>query len=281
MREKEFGDAGAFSPQKPGRRAAGTIDQAARPLEAGASASPPRSAITPVAGDDPLNGRLVDLRAYYEFNKERVAFSVYRLRDFALLEYSIEESRERRQPQDLSARVLYWFTQSFPGAESFAPYFAPDEAKVFIWANDASDDRESPGEDHGAADAKANSGQASSADADTADATGAAGGDDASVSRYYVAYVLRGDLTAEERAALEGALTGSGTRLETVPGGYYAVFSTVDNLESYSLHDAFRLLTRCAFGGWIKDNRWRVDFSRRTFVAWHDRRLLFVVPTVG
>lgn len=259
-REKEFGDARTRSLQEPECHVGATADWDARPAGAGASAGLPSPAVTPVAGDDPSSGRLVDLRAYYEFNKEKVAFSIYRLRSFELLEYSIEESRERRQPHDLLARVLYWFTSQFPGAERFVPFLTSDEAKVFIWAQDASGGRES-------------------AAGDVSDSCESA--DDDLISRYYVAYVLREDLSVEDRAALEGALAGSGVRLETVPGGCYAVFSTVDDLESYSLNDAFLLLTRCAFGGWIKDNRWRVDFSRRTFVAWRHRRLLFFVPTVG
>lgn len=48
-----------------------------------------------------------------------------------------------------------------------------------------------------------------------------------------------------------------------------------------SLDDAFSLQTRCAFGGWIKDNRWRVDFLCRTFVSWRDQRLYFFVPIIG
>ena len=289
MREKEFGDADARNRQKPEYRAHATFDQVARPLEAGARTGLPREVMMPVADDDPADGRLVDLRAFYEFNKERVAFFICRLRSFGLLEYSIEESRERRQPQDLSARVLYWFTRPFPGAERFAPYFASDEAKVFIWAQAVSESDENPGEGSGVARKQADSGRAASAvdgslRADTADGTtsaGTAGAGGTPISRYYVAYVLKEGLTPENRAALEGALASSGACLETVPGGCYAVFSTVDDLESYSLHDAFRLLTRCAFGGWIKDNRWRVDFSRRTFVVWRDSKLYFVVPTVG
>ena len=106
-------------------------------------------------------------------------------------------------------------------------------------------------------------------------------GDAPAVSRYCVAHILRNELTPRDRAALKAACAGMGAHVEAVPGGCYAIFSTVDNLEAYWLEDAFGLLTRCAFGGWIKDNRWRVDFSRRTFVVWRDRRLHFFVPTVG
>ena len=121
---------------------------------------------------------------------------------------------------------------------------------------------------------------------DDANDDGASGEDAApesgdTVSRFYVAHVLRQGLPSDERASLQADCATAGAHTEVIPGGCYAVFSTIDDLESYSLEDAFSLLTRCAFGGWIKDNRWRVDFTRRTFVVWRDRKLHFHVPTVG
>ena len=104
---------------------------------------------------------------------------------------------------------------------------------------------------------------------------------DGAAGRYYVAHVLRKGLDPEGQSRFAAACARTGAHVESVPGGCYAVFSTVDDLEEYSPIDAFALLTRCAFGGWIKDNRWRVDFSRRTFVVWRNRRLYFHVPTIA
>lgn len=210
-------------------------------------------------GEVRSSGELLDLEAYYEYNKDRVAFTICRLKDFRIIGHSIEESVDGHHPHDLQGRVLYWFSHMFPGFERFKPYFAPDEAKLFIWADERIGTHDSIG------------------DPNTEDVIL----EDNTISRYYVAHFLRDDLNEDDEAELASACKGISAHDEVVPGGYYAVFWTADNLEEHSLEDAFQLLTRCAFGGWIRDNRWRVDFTRRTFVAWGNSKLRFYVPTIG
>lgn len=196
-------------------------------------------------------GDYPDLEAYYESNKERVAFATRKLPDFRILGHSIEESHDGRRPSDLTGRVLYWFMRDFPGFERLEDCFTADGAKVFIWA-----DAPQPAPE--ATDDEARE-----------------------PSRYYVAHVVRKGINLHEQATLDAVRNANGAHSEIVPGGYYAMFATIDNLERYSLEDAFHLLTRCAFGGWIRDNRWRADLSRRTFVVWYNERLYFLVPTIG
>ena len=42
--------------------------------------------------------------------------------------------------------------------------------------------------------------------------------------------------------------------------------------------DTYRMLMRCSFYGWIKDNRFRVDFSRLTFVRFMNNKYYFYIP---
>ena len=254
------------------------------------------------------SGTPLDLEAYYESNKDRVACETRRVRAFQILGHSVEESNDGLVPHDLTERVLYWFRRPFPGFENLGDLFAADGAKMFIWA-----DKQEPTEDaeSGTASAEPSTANAkpSTADAEpdridakpgATDAKAAAKSiepeavstdsevqaslaiaPDEEVSRYYVANILRANLAAGEEASVATACERDGAHRETVPGGYYEVFWVADDLEAYSLVDAFRLLIRCAFGGWIRDNRWRVDFSRRTFVEWRARKLYFYVPTIG
>ena len=64
----------------------------------------------------------------------------------------------------------------------------------------------------------------------------------------------------------------------TVDGGKYAVFETLDTSDEANLADAYRMLTRLVFYGWIKENRVRVNLNKLTFVRYYDRKLHFYVP---
>ena len=64
----------------------------------------------------------------------------------------------------------------------------------------------------------------------------------------------------------------------TVDGGKYAVFETLDTNDEANLADAYRMLTRLVFYGWIKENRVRVNLNKLTFVRYYDRKLHFYVP---
>ena len=84
-----------------------------------------------------------------------------------------------------------------------------------------------------------------------------------------------------DREELRMQIRTHGLHLERIEGGRYAVFMTPAQSDLDSLEDAFRLLTRYAFGGWIAENRSRVDMNRRTFVTWQREKLLFHVPLIG
>ena len=65
-----------------------------------------------------------------------------------------------------------------------------------------------------------------------------------------------------------------------IPGGNYAVFRTENHSDKDDLTETYRMLTRVAFGGWIDECRFRVDYSRPTFVNYKRQKLFFYVPVV-
>ena len=64
----------------------------------------------------------------------------------------------------------------------------------------------------------------------------------------------------------------------TVEGGKYAVFETLEESDEANLADAYRMLTRLVFYGWIKENRVRVNLNKLTYVRYYERKLHFYVP---
>ena len=67
-------------------------------------------------------------------------------------------------------------------------------------------------------------------------------------------------------------------RRVTVDGGRYAVFETMEESDETNLADAYRMLTRLVFYGWIKENRVRVNLNKLTYVRYYGRKLHFYVP---
>lgn len=61
-------------------------------------------------------------------------------------------------------------------------------------------------------------------------------------------------------------------------GGWYAVFQTGNPSDVPELAENFRLLTRCAFYGWIQENMYRYDGKRITYVRYREEKLEFYVP---
>ena len=61
-------------------------------------------------------------------------------------------------------------------------------------------------------------------------------------------------------------------------GGWYAVFETENASDAPELAENFRLLTRCAFYGWIQENMYRYDGKRITYVRYRNEKLEFYVP---
>lgn len=189
----------------------------------------------------PKDAVLTDLMEYYAANKGRVKISFKVEQSRRVLMHSIEESSDSAIPDDLIGRMVYWFNHDFRDFIPIKALFAEPEEKLFVWSNDAVYE------------------------------------DSQMIYKYYEGVVLKSDLTQtddELTAMTEGASE------EELPGGRYAVFSTLSDDDTRLTEDAARLLTRCAFGGYINENRWRIDMQRRTFITWQNSKLYFHVPVV-
>lgn len=64
-------------------------------------------------------------------------------------------------------------------------------------------------------------------------------------------------------------------------GGKYIVFETLSSSDKGNLTNTFRTLTRCAFFGWYRENLYRSDGERLTFVIYENEKLYFYVPVNG
>lgn len=64
----------------------------------------------------------------------------------------------------------------------------------------------------------------------------------------------------------------------TVEGGKYAIFETLEDSDDPNLAEAYRILNRLVFYGWIKENRVRVNLNKLTYVRYYDGKLHFYVP---
>ena len=78
--------------------------------------------------------------------------------------------------------------------------------------------------------------------------------------------------------AAEGGKLPEGWKRFRLEGGWYAVFETEGPEDAPELAEDFRLLTRCAFYGWIQENMYRYDGNRITYVRYRRRKLEFYVP---
>lgn len=70
----------------------------------------------------------------------------------------------------------------------------------------------------------------------------------------------------------------AGYRRIVIDKGKYAVFESLQKSDRDNLIDTYRMLMRCSFYGWIKENRYRVDFGRPTFVRFAEDKLYFYIP---
>lgn len=83
---------------------------------------------------------------------------------------------------------------------------------------------------------------------------------------------LAGSVTAEEMSATESFTE---VRME---GGVYAVMESMQPTDEENLEDVYRMLYRCAFRGWLVENRERIDLERLTFVRYENGKLQFYIP---
>ena len=72
-----------------------------------------------------------------------------------------------------------------------------------------------------------------------------------------------------------------GFRCYHLRGGRNMVFSTQEPSDREQLTGAFRLLTRCAFFGWIREHFYQYDGERLTYVKYENEKLYFYVPVKG
>lgn len=63
-------------------------------------------------------------------------------------------------------------------------------------------------------------------------------------------------------------------------GGKYAVFQTENPSDEKQMAEIFRMMTRCAFLGWVKENMVRIDWQRKTFVRYYHQKLYFYIPII-
>lgn len=64
----------------------------------------------------------------------------------------------------------------------------------------------------------------------------------------------------------------------TVAGGKYAMFQTDKESDKENVAETLRMYTRCAYYGWIKEYRERVDLNRITFERYVDNKIYLYVP---
>lgn len=64
----------------------------------------------------------------------------------------------------------------------------------------------------------------------------------------------------------------------TVAGGKYAMFQTDKESDKENVAETLRMYTRCAYYGWIKEYRERVDLTRITFERYVDNKIYLYVP---
>lgn len=65
-----------------------------------------------------------------------------------------------------------------------------------------------------------------------------------------------------------------------VKGGNYVIMESMQEKDSDTLYDTYRMLYRCAFGNWVKNNISKVDFTRITYVRYCQEKLYFYVPII-
>lgn len=63
-----------------------------------------------------------------------------------------------------------------------------------------------------------------------------------------------------------------------VTGGRFVVLQSIQENDEVHLVDTYRMLYRCAFFGWVKENWLKVDMRRLTFVRYEKGKLQFYIP---
>lgn len=72
-----------------------------------------------------------------------------------------------------------------------------------------------------------------------------------------------------------------GMKVFTLAGGKYAIFYTENESDMDKFPENFRMMMRCVFWGWVKENMARMDWKRITFVRYYYGKMYFFVPIIG
>lgn len=64
----------------------------------------------------------------------------------------------------------------------------------------------------------------------------------------------------------------------TIRGGFYIVMETLHKSDMKNLTDTYRMMYRCAYAGWLRENQERIDLSRLSFVRYKKGKLYFYIP---
>lgn len=89
------------------------------------------------------------------------------------------------------------------------------------------------------------------------------------INEYILGPVVDGNQLPDEK---------EGFKLIKMEAGRYAVFETKNESDVAELTKAYRLMTKCAFYGWIHENMFRYSGKRMTFVKYENEKLYFYVP---
>lgn len=67
-------------------------------------------------------------------------------------------------------------------------------------------------------------------------------------------------------------------KLYKMEGGRYVIFETKNESDFAELTKVYRMMTKCAFYGWIHENMLRYNGTRMTYVKYENEKLYFYVP---
>lgn len=199
---------------------------------------------------------VLDLQEYYDTNRNRVRMMIRTVKDReAVLHHirlqpepedtSFSGSRESAGIMNMTELIIYWFRNTFDDFRPMSPFLSgigKKQSKIFVWDTEATYENGEMG------------------------------------YRYSVGALLK---YRYEKELLHQYLSQTDIRRDQIDGGKYAIFMTLNASDEDDPKEAFHMLTRCAFGGWIHENRHRCDLSRRTFVIWRDHKLFFYVPLIS
>lgn len=191
------------------------------------------------------NMRTVDLSRYYEHNKDKIKITTSYEDAYVVLGKALElrdNSEEQQEYNDIPAMVEYWFLHDFEVPAEGMNYTGRPQynmGKAALWV-----------------------------------------GEKGSANYEYILGPV------VEKTSTN--FSGGARKVETVSNNVYILYSlssgkytrieSVMDSDDSKLKETYRMLTRLSFYGWVKANRYRVDFSRLTYVRYINHKLYFYIP---